>query len=105
LVAESISRSGIDPLAVTKFSEYMREAGFINIKEQPIQWPVGPWPKGNREKLIGRIMIDNVSTVVRPSGTAMFTKFLDWTMEEVNEFMPKVEEDITGKVGKYYGLM
>jgi hypothetical protein len=80
----------------------MEEAGFINIHEQPGQWPIGPWPKGDREKLIGRLMVDNLISVIRPSATALFTQFLGWTPEQVDELVPKAEADIRGKTGRYY---
>jgi hypothetical protein len=105
LVAKSVAAMGKDPNPFPKFREYMEEAGFINIHEQPIQWPVGTWCKGKREKLIGRIMIEDVKAVVGPAAMGMFTHFLGWTPEQVDEFVPKVLEDIQGKIGMYYGPM
>jgi hypothetical protein len=105
LVAQSIVKMGHDPDPTPKFRQYMEEAGFINIHEQPIQWPVGPWSKGNREKVMGSIMLENVRGLVRPSAVAMFTQFLGWTTEQVEEFIPKALEDINGKIGRYYGKL
>jgi hypothetical protein len=83
----------------------MEEIGFINIKEQPLQWPIGPWPKGKREKLIGRIMVDNTMHFCRTAGMALYTKRLGWSVQQVEDFMPSVEKDITNAKRLYYTPM
>jgi hypothetical protein len=103
LVAEALNKRGFESDPTINFRRYMEDAGFINIQEQLIQWPIGTWPKGAREKLIGRIMIDNLRMAVRPLATAMFAHFLQWTDEQIQEFVPRAEEDIVGKVGCIYG--
>lgn len=30
----------------------MEDIGFINIKEEHFPWPVSPWPKGKKQKLV-----------------------------------------------------
>jgi hypothetical protein len=99
---QAVSNDGIDPDPSPKFLTMMEEIGFVNVKEQPLQWPVGPWPKGKREKLIGRIMVDNCKQACRPVGLALFTKRLGWSVEQVEEFMPTVEKDIANSKRLYY---
>lgn len=105
LVAEAVTKMGKDPNALSKFRQYLQDAGFINIHVQPIHWPVGPWAKGKREKLIGKIMIEDVKAVIGPAAMGMFTHFLGWSPERVTEFIPTAVEDILGKTGRYYGDM
>jgi len=99
---QAVVNDGIDPDPFSKFRAMMEEIGFVNVKEKPLQWPVGPWAKGKREKLIGRIMVDNSKLVCRPVATALFTKRLGWSIKQVEEFIPAVEKDITNFKRLYY---
>jgi hypothetical protein len=93
LIREAAAKDGIDADPTLKFQGLLEEIGFINIRVQPLKWPIGPWAKGEREKLIGRIMVDNVLVFIRPSAMMMFTKRLGWSTEQVEEFLPGVESD------------
>jgi hypothetical protein len=104
-MAQAQVNDGIDPDPSPKFRTMMEETGFINIREQPLQWALGSWPKGSREKLIGRIMVDNCLQACRPGGLALFTKRLGWTVEQVEAFMPSVESDIKNAKRLYYAQM
>jgi len=99
---KAISNDGIDPDPSPKFRAIMEEIGFVNIKERPLKWAIGPWPKGKREKLIGRMMVDNSKQACRPGALALFTKRLGWSVEQVEEFMPSVEKDIANAKRLYY---
>jgi hypothetical protein len=105
LISEALHSSGIDPDPTIKYKQRMEEVGFVNAHTQHIQWPVGPWPKGNREKLVGRLMIDNIRMVAKPMIIGMHTNLLGWSVEEANAFALLVEKDLTNKTGKYYGPM
>jgi hypothetical protein len=96
------TNDGMDPDPSPKLRAMMEEVGFVNIKEQPLQWPLGPWPKGKREKMVGRIMADSCKQACRPGAMALFTKRLGWTAEQVEEFMPVVEKDIANAKRLYY---
>jgi hypothetical protein len=101
-VVEAITLDGIDPDPSPKFKAMMEDVGFVNVREQPLKWPVGPWAEGKREKLIGRINVDNCKQACRPGGMALFTKRLGWTVAQVEEYMPKVEQDIADSKRLYY---
>jgi hypothetical protein len=104
-VVEAITLDGIDPDPTPKFKGMMEAIGFINVREQPLKWPLGPWAKGKREKLIGRINVDNCKQACRPGGLALFTKRLGWTVQQVEDYMPEVELDIANSKRLYYMQM
>lgn len=104
-LVQAISNDGIDPDPSPKFRRMMEEVGFVNVREQPLKWPIGPWPKGRREKIIGRIMVDNCKRGFRPVGLAMFTKRLGWSVQQVEEYMPAVEKDLANAKRLYYCQM
>lgn len=102
---EAAANDGINTDPTLLFKGYLEELGFVDIREQPIQWPVGPWPKGEREKIIGKLMVDNIREFVRPSAMALYTKRLGWTPEQVEAFMPAVLADLEDRSKHYYVQM
>jgi hypothetical protein len=104
-ISQAARNDGIDPDPTGRFRGILEKLGFVDIKEQPLQWPIGPWPKGEREKIVGRIMIDNVKQFYRPSAMALFTKRLGWTTEQVEEFLPGVGADLDDRSKHYYVQM
>jgi hypothetical protein len=94
LLGEAAANDGIDANPTGRFRGILESIGFVNIREQPVQWPIGTWAKGDREKLIGRIMVDNLLQFYRASAMMLYTKRLGWTAEQVEEFLPSVHDDI-----------
>ena len=43
----------IDTLVARKFRAMIKDQGFVNIREEPLKWPTGIWPNGDKEKNIG----------------------------------------------------
>jgi hypothetical protein len=99
------ANDGIDSLPGLKLKGMLETVGFINIRVQPIKWPVGAWAKGEREKLLGHLMVDNVLLAYEPIAKGLFTKRLGWTMEQVEEFLPGVRNDILDPKKQIYGQL
>ena len=51
---EAGRKVGFDPSGTSKFATQMAAAGFINIQETIYKWPLNSWPKGKKDKLLGR---------------------------------------------------
>ncbi len=47
-IMEGARLAGINPCASISFADQMKNAGFINVKEEGALWAIGPWPKGQR---------------------------------------------------------
>jgi len=104
-VRDAAKLDGIDPNPAPKFRGILEKLGFVDIREQPLKWPMGSWPKGESEKELGRIMVDNMKRFYRPSATALFTKKLGWSVERLEEFLPGVGRDIEDESRHYYWQM
>ena len=105
LIHEAAANDGIDASPCGRFKGILESIGFVNIREQPLKWPIGSWAKGDREKLIGRIMVDNLLQFYRASAMMLYTKRLGWTPEQVDEFLPAVHADILDRSKCIYAQM
>ena len=66
-----------------KYKEYLERAGFVDVVETRLKWPVSRWPKDRYYKEIGLWLGDNLSTGVEGLMLALFKRYLGWTKEEV----------------------
>lgn len=66
-----------------KYKEYLERAGFVDVVERRMKWPVNQWPKDPYYKDIGAWLHGNLSTGVEGLMLALFTRYLGWTKEEV----------------------
>lgn len=55
LVVEACTKVGVDIRAASKLEGLFRDRGFVNIESAHTKWALGPWPKGKREKEIGKL--------------------------------------------------
>ena len=66
-----------------KYKEYLERAGFVDIVERRMKWPVSQWPKDPYYKEIGLWAQENLFTGVEGLMLALFTRYFGWTHEEV----------------------
>jgi SAM-dependent methyltransferase len=105
LVREATGKDGIDTLVTRKFKSMIENQGFVNIREEPLKWPTGPWPKGEKEKRIGYWMLPNIKAFISPSAHALFTKKLDWPKEDVEQLVDKALVDLEDPTKHFYWQM
>ena len=82
--------------------EMMKAQGFVDIKRVEVQWPVGSWPKGSKNKAMGRLVLENVMKEVPGIATALFTRQLGWRKEEGDAFVEECLRDLAMKERHYY---
>jgi hypothetical protein len=93
-VHEGSTKAGFDPSVSKRLPELLHNAGFTNIQVQWQNWPVGPWPKGAKNKRMGQWWAEDMKRGPRSTG-AMFTRLLGWTQEAFHGLIDKVEQEIT----------
>jgi SAM-dependent methyltransferase len=99
---EAAAIDGIDTMVTAKFKKQLEEQGFVNIHEQGVRWPLGAWPKGKREKILGQWALENTKIFLSPSALALFKKRLGWTTEAVEKFLVGVNKDLEDNKKHYY---
>jgi hypothetical protein len=89
---EGAKRAGVDLAAPLKWAEQLRAAGFIEIHTRWYNWPIGPWAKQKKNKLIGRYALANFHDAAGAS-VAMFTRVLGWSIEEHQVLIAEVRNE------------
>jgi SAM-dependent methyltransferase len=96
-IVEGIGKVGVNPRVVENWAELLHAAGFVDIHVKWHNWPIGPWPKGEKNKMLGRWAAADFYNAV-PTTVAVFTRALKWLPEEYDVFVAKIRNEI--KVGK-----
>jgi ubiquinone/menaquinone biosynthesis C-methylase UbiE len=104
-LAEAQRKAGIDPQATAKFKTQLEEQGFVNVKYEVFKWAIGPWPKGEREKEIGKWSLENTLMGLHGITTAIFTRALNWSPEAVELFLVGVRKQMLDPRSHVYGTV
>ena len=104
-VYEASGKAGIDARASEKFSGMLEAQGFVNIEKIDVQWPIRPWPKGNKYKVMGRLLYENTQKAVPAIAMALFTRQLGWTKDEVDADVERCLEDVDQRDNHFFYRM
>lgn len=91
-ILEATRRVGLDANSSAKFTEQLREQGFINIRSESVKWAIGGWPKGKKEKEIGRWTLENCLQALQAVTMALYTRHLNWSREAVELYLVGVRK-------------
>lgn len=105
LMIEAGGKVGFDPSRTNGFATQMAAAGFINIQETVYKWPLNSWPKGKKDKLLGRWANADLSEGLQGFSMAFLTRVLGWTQQEVEGFLIDVRKDLCDKSKHSYVKM
>jgi len=76
------------------YGRYMEEIGFVDIVERHFYWPLNPWPRGKREKLISMWTQQNLLDGVQGMSMALLTRGLGWSKEKAELLLVETRKDI-----------
>jgi SAM-dependent methyltransferase len=105
LIRDAAGKNGIDTSMASKYRLMLEEQGFVNVREESLQWPGSPWARGKEEKRIGEWMVPNMKAFVRPSAQTLLVKRLGWTIGQVDELVDAVEKEFEDKEDRFYCQM
>ena len=105
LLLEATRRIGSSCDNPTKYAEWMRDAGFVNVQEVIYKWPSNTWPKDKKHKTLGLWNLANLLDGVEGFTMAMFTRILEWRPQAVHAFLVGVREDSKNRqIHNYYPM-
>ncbi|KAF2671272.1 TAM domain methyltransferase [Microthyrium microscopicum] len=93
LLLEATKRVGLDFQATTKWKTQLEAAGFVDVHTRWVNWPVGPWAKHKKNKIIGKFTYADFTgglTMTRP----FFQNVLGKSKEDVDELFEKVKVEL-----------
>ena len=72
----------------------MREAGFVDVVEKRYTWAIGPWVKGEKEKVWATWWMQNFLDGIQGWSVGIFTRGLGWRVEDVETLLGEVRKDV-----------
>lgn len=102
-VIEGVKRMGKNALACAKYKRQMEEAGFVDVVEKRVALPGNPWAKGEAQKMLGTMQMENILDGLHGFSIGLFTKMLGMAAEEVELMLVDVRRDLRNtKIHFYY---
>ena len=81
----------------TRYAQYMRDAGFVDVSENIFKVPSCPWPKDKTLKKIGALEMMNVIEGAQGFGLRVFEKVFGWTKEQTELVMVDFRRDVKNR--------
>jgi hypothetical protein len=97
MLYEATSKSEKDLRCPTKYVQYMRNTGLVNVTEKKFKWPTNMWPIDRHEKKLGLYSSRNFPDWVESASLAVMIEYLGKTEEEVKEILRSVQREIANK--------
>ena len=93
-IYDAAKKVGIDTLASFKHIERLKKTGFVKTEESYSKWPIGPWPKGRKEKKMGAMVAKDLADNLRGVSQKMLMQIFGKSQEEFDTFITQVRDDI-----------
>lgn len=94
LLVEASDKAGRPNNTAPKYKEYLEKAGFVDVVEKKLKWPLNRWPKDKKYKEIGAWTCENLTSGLEGLLLALLTRFLGWEPEEVLAFCTLVRKQL-----------
>ncbi|KAF8246582.1 S-adenosyl-L-methionine-dependent methyltransferase [Wilcoxina mikolae CBS 423.85] len=97
-LAEAMIKSG-RPAAANgaAMKEDLEDAGFVDVQVKVYNQPLGPWPKNERLKRIGAMMLLSSETMFSAYGMVAFTRILGMSAEEAERLCTEGKRAVRNK--------
>ncbi|RPA90693.1 S-adenosyl-L-methionine-dependent methyltransferase [Choiromyces venosus 120613-1] len=80
----------------------LKAAGFVDVTVRKELWPLGPWPKDERMKEIGRLTKPGLRSAFHAFASALLTRVLGWTDIQVKELCQEATQEINDGSSQLY---
>ena len=91
---EACRRIQRDPSWTAKYKQWLVQAGFVNVEEKVVKWPVGPWAKDPTLKELGIFNQVNMLEGLDGFTVRLWTMALGMTPEDIHVFLVQVRKDL-----------
>lgn len=102
-IIEGVRRMGKNALACARYKAQLAEAGFVDVTERKFALPGNSWAKGDDQKMLGTMQLENILQGLHAFSIGLFTKMLGMGVEEVELMLVDVRKDLRNtKIHFYY---
>lgn len=102
---QGLEKAGLDPRPGPQLEGWVRDAGFVDVQIKRFKVPLGRWPKDAKMKHVGAWFLLNMLEGLGAMSLAIFTRYLGWSVDEVEVLLAKARADLrTGRMHAYEKL-
>lgn len=103
LVIEGVRRMGKNANACFRYKAQLHEAGFVDVREEKFALPGNPWARGEDQKILGTMQMENILDGLHGFSIGLFTKMMGMSAQEVELLLVDVRKDLRNtKIHFYY---
>lgn len=103
LVIEGVRRMGKNANACLRYKTQLQEAGYVDVREERFALPGNPWARGEDQKILGTMQMENILDGLHGFSIGLFTKMLGMSVQEVELLLVDVRKDLRNtKIHFYY---
>jgi len=95
LVHEASRRFGKDMKTVPSWKGWQERAGFKNVTEETYKLPLSPWTEDSKLNQLGLYHQVNLLEALESYTYALFTRFLGWTRDEIEQLLENLRRELT----------
>ncbi|KAH8900312.1 S-adenosyl-L-methionine-dependent methyltransferase [Thozetella sp. PMI_491] len=86
------------PLTVAPtYKALMEKAGFVDVVEKKLKWPINSWPADKHYKELGMWYLANLDTGLEGLLMALCTRGLEWSAEETHVFCSTARKSLRNR--------
>ncbi|KAL2822794.1 S-adenosyl-L-methionine-dependent methyltransferase [Aspergillus cavernicola] len=105
LLVEASGKFGKQFSVANNYKQWMTDAGFKNVQEEIYKVPFSPWAKEAKLKDLGRYHQANMMEALEAYSLALMTRFLGWTVEDVQVLLVGVRKELLDRTLHIYSRL
>ncbi|RDW81498.1 class I SAM-dependent methyltransferase [Aspergillus mulundensis] len=94
LLVEASQKFGKEFSVAQNYQQWMIDAGFDDVREEIYKVPFSPWARDPKLKSLGRFHQANMLEALDAYSLALMTRFLGWTVDEVEVLLKAVRKEL-----------
>ncbi|KAI9691764.1 MAG: hypothetical protein M1822_007836 [Bathelium mastoideum] len=94
LVCKAFDVAGRKVEAAEDHKQRLEAAGYVDVQESVHKWPISAWPEDEHLKRLGIWSRENTMALLEALALAPLTRFLGWSVEEVQVLLAGCRKDV-----------
>jgi SAM-dependent methyltransferase len=99
---EGMEKAGVDSSFDYKNKATIEQAGLRVYRQKHLNIPLGEWTTDAEKRRVGRMALVVTCEGIEASSLRAFTKYLEWTVEQAQELIDKVQSELMDLANEPY---